>query len=40
MASKFSKSDFQFTSALQSTVRLLGVKFSGGTGYMSVMGEQ
>ena len=27
MASTFSKSDFQFTSALQSTAHLLGVKF-------------
>ena len=27
MASKFNKSDLQLTSALQSTARLLGVKF-------------
>lgn len=27
MASKFNKSDYQFTSVLQSTARLLGVKF-------------
>ena len=48
MASKFNKSDLQLTSALQSTARLLGIKFldhlilgsadyEGGKGYVSVM---
>ena len=47
MASKFNKSDYQFTSVLQSTARLLGVKFldhlvlgspdcEEGRGYVSV----
>lgn len=48
MASKFNKSDYQFTSALQSAAQMLGVKFidhlvlvsadcEGGRGYVSVM---
>lgn len=40
MVSKLNKSDMQLASALQSTARLLGVKFNGGTGYVSVMEEQ
>ena len=48
MASKFNKSDLQLTSALQSTARLLGVKFldhlvlgsadcEDGRGYVSIV---
>ena len=48
MASKFNKSDYQFTSALQSTARLLGIKFldhlvlgsadcEDGRGYVSIV---
>ncbi len=48
MASKYNKFDFQFTSVLQSTARLLGIKFldhlvlgsadcEDGKGYVSIV---